>query len=676
MRRLALLVTAVALSLFRISTVPTGALAARAESTPVKAQADVLICGATPCGISAAIAAARGGCSVILVDRNAHIGGLMANGLGATDLKTRGAIGGIFLEYVHAVRGYYAKEYGEGSPQVTACNDGYFFEPHVAETLFTRMLAAEPGITVVKNAELVGVDKHGRNIRLARFKDRESGETVAFGASRFVDATYEGDLAAMAGVPFRVGRESRKEHGEPYAGVVYWDYRNKTYYEDLSTGEGDNRIQAYNYRLCMTRTPENRVMVEKPAQYNPDEYRIITRQVRLGKLKSFEDVVNPVAMPNGKTDTNNHTIPLLSTDLPVENYPYPTASWQWRDSFAERLRSYTLGLIYFCQHDLSLPEWFLKDAGQWGLAKDEYTDNGNFPRQIYVREARRIDGDYSFTAQDVLVRPGETRPHVQEASVACGSYEIDSHPTRKYEPGVPVLEGLLGLWDFSWVYQVPYGVMLPQKVDNLLVPCAVSSTHMGFSTIRMEPCWMALGQAAGTAANLSLKQNIQPRKVDLESLQRRLLADKAVLMYFQDVTADSPNAAAIQFFGSRGAFNTYETRETRAVDRATAALWIDQARRMGYWSKGRQGPAQDFVDVPADHPSRAAIRALNERGIFKGEPWPEEFRPNEALTPVALERWFANAGIKAGLSAFQGKPHIRRGELLSILYRLGDNPKS
>lgn len=631
---------------------------------------DIAVYGATPSGISAAVAAARLGSKVALIEREAHIGGLMANGLCATDIKNRDSIGGLFLEFVTNVKKHYTDKYGPDSPQARDCNSGYFFEPHVAELLFEQMLQAQPDITVIKNSQLDKLIKRSGIIKEAVFIDRNGGPGVCVTAAQFIDATYEGDLAAMAGAPYRLGRESRAEYGEPYAGVIYWDYINQHYYEDLSTGAGDKRIQAYNYRLCLTNVPDNRILPGKPDNYNPREYRILARQERMGKIKTFKDIVHIVPMPNGKSDTNNHTIPLLSTDLPEENYDYPEANWEWRDKFAKRLRDYTLGLLYFCQNDYSLSDELRSDALRWGLAKDEYTDNGCFPRQMYVREARRIWGEYNFTAHDVMIEPGQSRPKLQPTSISCGSYEIDSHATRKYEPGIPVLEGLLGIRQSSFVYQTPYGVLVPKKVDNLLVSGAISGTHMGFSTLRMEPCWMAMGQAAGSAANIAIQDKTQPRKVDIDKLQRSLLKNNAVIMLFDDVTWDTPHREAIQFFGSRGAITSYQSRQRFAVDRGTAAMWLDMARRMDYWSKRPRQAGTDFVDLPQKHPASKAIGSLAERGIFQKESGLREFRPYEALTPEAMQAWFNAAEIKADISSYMSKPFITRGEFLDILYHL------
>lgn len=569
---------------------------------------DIVIVGGTPGGICAAVAAARLGSHVLLLERTAHIGGLPANGLGATDIATRGATRGLFKEFVGRVKAHYVEKYGADSKQVRDCSDGYHFEAHVAETVFEAMLAGEPNITVLKmrqfDAERAHVTLDGARLTQATATNRETGAKETYRAKAFIDATYEGDLAAAAGCPFETRREGKKEYGEPFAGRIYRQWGVGPLGEG-STEEGDDTVQAYNYRLCLTSVAENRVPIEKPVTYDRADYASLAGDVKRGYMPSFMPrrevrngdygVVNPVTLPNGKTDTNNHHRSFLSTDLPEENWPYPRANWEWRDRFARRLRDYTLGLLWFCQNDAELPEAFRAEAGRWGLAKDEYRDNGHFPRQIYVREGRRITGEYLFTALDAMapedvpnayaIMEGKKPPTrnnrapVRRDSITASHYAIDSHAIRKREPDRVHLDGFLGLSLITKPYQVPYGVIVPKSVDNLLTPVPCSATHLGFGTLRMEPCWMALGQAAGVAAHLSIKNNITPRKLDIDTLQRALLAQKAVLIYLKDAPETHPHYAALQRAGCHGCFPTLEAKPDEPVDAETAADWSKRAGR-------------------------------------------------------------------------------------------------
>ena len=534
---------------------------------------DIVVVGGTPGGIMTAVAAAREGKSVAILERTSHIGGLPANGLGATDIATRNATTGLFREFTKRVNKYYINQYGENSPQAKDCSDGFHFEPSVAERVFAEMLEEHNDrIDVLTgrqfDAEPCNLVMSDESIQTIYILNRINGEREKYTARIFVDATYEGDLGAAAGVPFRVGREGKNEFGEPGAGRVYEYW--KSLPSEGSTGEADNAVQAYNYRLCLTNVPENRISIARPDVYDRNEYVSLVEDVWTGRntLKSMINVTdsmleanrrhiasgNPtmlpgdswgirkissmVTLPNGKADANNQHAAFISTDLPEENWPWPTSSWEWRDKFSERLRNYTLGLLWFVQNDSELPEHFREAAKEWGLAKDEYADNDNFPRQVYVREGRRFEGMYFFTAKDALpVSEGE-RPPIHPTSITASHYALDSHAARKRETGRAHLDGFISYPTMP--YTVPYGVIVPKTIKNLLLPVPVSGSHIGFSTLRMEPCWMALGQAAGTAASLAIDSRRSVQNIDIQELQTRLIAQKATLVYFRDITPDDP----------------------------------------------------------------------------------------------------------------------------------------
>ncbi len=356
-----------------------------------------------------------------------------------------------------------------------------------------------------------------------------------------------------------------------------------------STGLGDNAVQAYNYRLCLTRDPEKRAAITKPATYNRDEYVSLIDDVKLNRFPAPADsnrvamawdgigrVTNMVLLPNGKTDGNNQHAAFISTDLPEENWPWPTAGWDWRDRFAGRLRDYILGLLWFAQNDHGLPEDYRSRCREWGLANDEYVDNGNFPRQAYVREGRRIVGEHLFTAHDALPVEQGARPPVYADSITASHYALDSHAVLKREPGRAHLDGFFS--KASAPYTVPYGVMMPKKVENLLTPVPVSGTHIGFSTLRMEPCWMALGEAAGTAAAISVRDSVTPRKVEIRKLQENLLDHGAVLIYFRDASPGDKHYKSLQMLALRGLFSgEWNAKLGEKIDEQTANRWIEKA---------------------------------------------------------------------------------------------------
>lgn len=528
---------------------------------------DVVILAATPAGICAAIAATRMGCSVVILERGQHIGGLPANGLGITDIATRAATGGLFKQFIARIREHYVSTYGEGSKQAEDNADGYRFEPHVAERVLEAMLAEHADITVLRQRQFDAlrdnVTLEGTRLKAMTVTNLSTGNFETYEGDVFIDAGYEGDLAAAAGAPVMLGREGRDVYDEVGAGRMYWSWTTGEFLEG-STFEGDDAIQAYNYRFCLTRDPSRFVAIEKPDDYRRGEYLSIIDDVASGRLKHGiyryprAATVKPVPIPNEKYDVNDHPKSLIGSDLPEENWPWATADWAWRDRFAQRLRDYTLGMLWFCQHDDALPQAFREDSLQWGLASDAYEDNGFFPRQVYVREARRVRGEYVFTANDCIA-PGDRgreedilagratscgeRPPIHADAVTAAHYPIDSHACHKREPGKTEREGYFAFGAITQPYHVPYRVMVPLGVEGLLVATACSASHMGFGTLRMEPCWMALGEAAGAAAALAIRAETCLRRVDVSALQDELLARGAVLIYLPDGDADAQRAA-------------------------------------------------------------------------------------------------------------------------------------
>ena len=528
----------------------------------IQNQFDLVVLGATPGGLAAAVAAARLGKRSLILERTPFIGGLPANGLGATDIATKGTTGGIFLEFVQRVKAFYTGKYGPNSDQVRDCDDGYHFEPAVAERIFKSFLAEHSNIKVLLNRQFDfepgNICVQDSAIKSIQVTDLETGVPETHSGAFFLDATYEGDLIAAAGVPFFLGREGKEVYDEIGAGRIYKLWRGPEC--DGTTFAGDNAVQSYNYRLCLTDDPKLRVEIKKPENYNREEFALLVDDVKSGRhtgvdvmklskeqveenikranknlrpvpefLCGIQRLSSMVKLPNQKVDGNNQHFALISTDLPEENWPYPTSGWAWRDTFAKRLRSYTEGLFYFAQNDPELPQWFRMECAKWGWAKDEYIENGHFPRQMYVREGRRMKGKYIFTAKDALpLKNG--RPPIHKDSITASHYALDSHAVRKREPGRAHLDGFLSYPCAP--YTVPYGVMVPDApISNLLAPVPVSASHIGFSTLRMEPCWMALGQAAGVAAAICLDDKVAASEINITKLQHQLLKQGAVLFY-------------------------------------------------------------------------------------------------------------------------------------------------
>lgn len=553
---------------------------------------DIVVVGGTPGGIAAAVTAARQGRSVALLEYHAHLGGMAASGLGKSDVETKEAIGGLWREFVGRVSEHYVRTYGPDHENVKLCRDGYYYEPSVAEKIFDSMVAEQPKVRVFRRHRLDGAVRIGNRLVGLFAKDRDSGVRREFRAGVFIDATYEGDLAAAAGAVFRLGREGRADFNELHAGVVYMDYETRTFLPG-TTGEGDRRLPAFTYRLCLTKDEANshRLMVPPP-NYDRSRYVGYLDDWKAGRFAppkqlkegigyyapTFGTVVRALSMadiPNGKLDVNINPRP-LGFPFTEENYDYPEADWTKREEISERIRNLTLGLIWFLQNDAAIPAEHRQLARQFNFPKDEFADNRNFPWQLYVREARRIVGEYTLTENDLIVGPALGRTRIHADSVAAGEYPIDSFPVRKREPGHDIaLEGyILMLEKYTQPYHIPYRIMVPKDVDGLLVPVAASTTHIAFSSIRLEPTWMALGQAAAMAAHLALRDGVQPRQVAVEGLQRALLRGGQVLTFFKDIERASPDYPALQYFGTKGFFPDYHAQARQPVSRATAREWL------------------------------------------------------------------------------------------------------
>jgi len=536
-----------------------GASSSVAASGAERSAADVLVYGCTSGGITAAIQVRRMGKTVQVVCPERHLGGLTAGGLGWTDSGDKAVIGGLAREFYHRVWQRYQRpdawrwqrreEYGNRGQGTTALDAEartmWIFEPHVAEEILEAWVK-EFDIPIVRNAWLdreKGVSTQAGRITSIRTLD---GRT--YRARVFIDATYEGDLMAAAGVEYRVGREPTSSYGERWAGVQTEAVHHRHNFAVLTSpvsayvvpgnpasgllphvspdapgppGSGDTRVQAYCFRLCLTRVPANRVTFPKPARYDASQYELILRIFATGWRETF-DKFDPI--PNAKTDTNNHGP--FSTDAIGRNFEYPDATYTRRRELIQAHVDYQQGWLYFIANDPRVPDDVRTAMAAWGLAKDEFPDNGHWPHQIYVREARRMLGKHVMTEHELL----KTRPTPEP--VGMGSYGIDSHNVQRYvsPEGFVQNEGDIGV-STNGPYQISYGSLVPKagQVSNLLVPVAVSSSHVAYGSIRMEPVFMILGQSAATAAVMAIDGGLAVQDVPYETLRVRLLADGQVL---------------------------------------------------------------------------------------------------------------------------------------------------
>jgi hypothetical protein len=506
--------------------------------------------------VTAAVQADRMGKSVIIVCPEKHLGGMSSGGLGFTDVGDKSVIGGLSREFYHRIWQHYQqpqawrwqkrKEFGNRG-QGTAAVDldkrtMWVFEPHLAERVFEDFVA-EHKIPVYRDEWLdrqSGVRKDGTRIVSITML---SGKT--FRGRIFLDASYEGDLMAAAGVSYQVGRESNELYGETFNGGQK-DVRHHGHYFKTSinpymvpadpssgllprisaeppgeNGQADRRIQAYCFRMCLTQVADNRVPFSKPPGYDAGQYELLLRVLASGWREVFQKF-DPI--PNAKTDTNNHGP--FSTDNIGMNYDYPEASYARRREILLEHETYQKGLMYFLANDPRVPAEVGEPMSRWGLAKEEFADNGNWPYQLYIREARRMLGQYVMTEHDCLARRQTPEP------VGMGSYVMDSHNVQRYvtKDGFVQNEGDVGVSPRR-PYQIAFGSLVPklQECTNLLVPVCVSSSHIAYGSIRMEPVFMILGQSAATAAALAIDANSPVQKVDYAALRERSLADGQVL---------------------------------------------------------------------------------------------------------------------------------------------------
>lgn len=496
---------------------------------------DVVVYGGTSAGVIAAVKSARMGKSVVLIEPGKHLGGLTSGGLGATDIGNKRAIGGMSREFYKRVFAYY-------NPTSDSIGTMWTFEPHVAESIFNDMINEE-GIPVYYEERLnliSGVKKNGTIITKIKM---ESG--LSFQGNMFIDATYEGDLMAKARISYTVGREGNEVYNETLNGVqtkqtMYHQFKNRVDPYIISgnpesgllpgiqndggpgeEGSGDDRVQAYCFRMCLTDTKENQIPFPKPDNYNPLRYELLLRYINTGVF----DVMNlSKSMPNNKTDTNNKGA--FATDNIGMNYKYPDGDYRTREKIIKEHEDYQKGLMWFLANDQRVPKYVREEMNRWGLPKDEFTDNNNWPHQLYIREGRRMVSDYVMTqhnCEGLLVA---------EDPIGLAAYTMDSHNVQRYvdEEGYVRNEGDVQVGGFL-PYPISFRSIVPKydECTNILVPVCLSASHIAFGSIRMEPVFMLLGESAAIAAMQAIDSRKEIQNIDYSKLQKELLKVKQVL---------------------------------------------------------------------------------------------------------------------------------------------------
>lgn len=536
----------------------------------VETEYDIVVYGGTSGGVVAAVQAARMGKSAIIVNHYRHIGGLTSSGLGSTDTGRIAGIGGISREFYQRVRAYYRDDdvWRQETRQAYMDRSGrllepgrdaqWGFEPHAAEKIYRKMIE-EAGVAVAQDEFLVrdgggGVIKDGERISAIV---TESGRT--YRGRMFIDATYEGDLLAEAGVSYIVGRERNDTYGETLNGIQTRNTVNHVFTHEArrphpprplppearvspyvvaddpesgllpginpepggADGAGDHRVQAYCYRLCLTDAPDNRVPLDPPEGYDETDFELLFRMFEAGETRI---PWLPGDMPNRKNDTNNRWA--VSMNLIGGSDEYPEASYAKRREIELAHEYWQRGIMHSLAHHPRVPAYVREEVSQWGYAADEFMDNEHWPYQIYVRVGRRMVSDYVMTEWDCRLE------RIAEDPVGMGSYNMDSHNVQRYvtEWGYVQNEGNIEAPP-AGPYRISYRSIIPKRgeAENLLVPVAVSSSHIAYGSIRMEPVFMILGQSAATAAAMAIDDNVNVQDVNYDRLRERLIEDGQVL---------------------------------------------------------------------------------------------------------------------------------------------------
>ena len=526
-------------------------------------QYDICVYGGTSAGVIAAYSAKMLGKTVILIVPDNHVGGLSSGGLGQTDIGNKNVITGLARDFYRRLGSYYGRL------------EAWQFEPKAASKVFSDYIA-EAKIPIIYSKRLQGVTKEGEWIKSITLEDSKNPDKVPHqlvSARMFIDCTYEGDLMAQSGVSYTVGREANTLYGETYNGVhlakekmnqfpdgidpykksgdpssgLLWGISNETL---APQGSGDKRVQTYNYRICLTANPSNLIPIIRPANYDSTRYELLLRLMKQIGDTTLNYYFTWSIMPNQKTDINNENG--FSTDMIGMNWDYPDASYAEREKIIANHTDYTKGLLYFVGHDPRVPEKLRRQMLQWGYPKDEYAKTDNFSPQLYIREARRMIGEYVMTEHNCLGMEKVTD------GIGLAAYTMDSHNCQRIVVnGMVKNEGDVQIGDFP-PYPISYRSITPKRSEcrNLLVPVCLSASHIAYGSIRMEPVFMVLAQSSAVAAYEAIKNNKAVQEVDIKNIQTKLTEDPLLDGSIPDIIIDDSDSAFIQKTG------TFEKRST------------------------------------------------------------------------------------------------------------------
>ncbi|MBO9154008.1 FAD-dependent oxidoreductase [Chitinophaga sp. MAH-28] len=510
-------------------------------------EVDICVYGGSSAGVIAAYTAKKLNKTVLLIEPGKRLGGLTSGGLGYTDIGNKYAITGISRDFYRRIGTHYGKF------------EQWIFEPGVAERTFQQYIR-EAGVEVLYMHRLAGAQKSNGRITEIQLEASAGGtaKTSVVRAKMFIDCSYEGDLMAKAGVSYTVGREANAQYNETYNGV---QMRNKHQFPDgidpykipgkpesglvwgisseklAPQGAGDKKVQAYNFRICLSNQPDNMIPITQPEGYDPARYELLIRVVEKLKPGNLNGFLKFDLMPNHKTDINNNGA--FSTDMIGMNYNYPEADYATREKITKEHELYNKGLLYFIGHDPRMPK-HLRDAMlKWGYPKDEYPESGNWSPQMYVREARRMVGSYVMTQANCEGR------EVVKDGVGMAAYTMDSHNCQRIvENGMVKNEGDVQIGGFG-PYPISYRSLIPKQEDceNLLVPVCLSASHIAYGSIRMEPVFMVLAQSSATAAAAAIDHKTSVQKVDVAKLQQQLAARPLATDRTAEILVDNDDVA-------------------------------------------------------------------------------------------------------------------------------------
>ncbi len=691
-------------SLFHAIPVAVGSLIFAPPSALYAAEEtdyDVVVVGGTPAGIAAAIAAARADKTVIVIEQAPVLGGVLSSGVLRLDDKYVETNSGVMDEFRQRVKAYHRTEMADdplvkehikqNPPTRWNIAEGRAWEPHTSARIYAEMTGKHKSITSRFNEVAVDVKMKGQRVTgvITRERDNQGnlGARHTYTGKVIIDATYEADLAEFADIPYRIGREARSKE-EPHAGRIYTNYFrsvNETLPATIlpeSTGVADHRSQAFTYRITAKdygRPDHPYRLKEPPPGYDPAKYNWNANR-------------NPI-IPNGKFDLLGIN---WGGDLVGHGTRWVLADWEERVEIEKIYRYHDLGYLYYIQTKGGSPNV--------GLPDDEFQDNGNFPYRIYVRQGRRIEGLYTLTESDLHkdLRGDGFRGPLHSDSVAIGIYGIDAHrvqgPVGRNEPpyGKGAAEGTLHLHDATGPYQIPYGTLVPKQRNGILFPVGISSTHVAMCSVRMEPVWSSLGQAAGVAAALAIDNNQELRDVPVKQIQDELLKQRSVLFFYTDLPLDYPAFTAAQKLSLLGAvagpdIDDYNTagkpKGLSTLEMNSYRFRPDEPITMGEFSQmavnGLQIPlsitASHFADAPRGHPAYKYIETLYDYSTQSKQPF-FDFEPSKDFKTALAHPDQAVTGAKAmkiisGLLRKRAVPwpnpeaNLTRGEAARLVYQ-------